>query len=251
MCWQKSLRVEALLQTLQAKRFYFSMNIQMYFYQNPHSELLLTEIFESWSFITNWRPVHIYFIILFQFMLWRLFNIIILSCSVTEGLFTWILSSSCCNSCYEGFSTSWSCPVQSLKACSHLFHHLVSVHVMKAFQHHDLVLYSYWRPVHIHFIIILMQFMLSRQIKSWSCPVQSLKACLHLFLSSSCCSSCYEGFSTSWSCHVQALKACSHLSYHHLVAGHVMKVLQNHDLVLYSHWRPDHIKINVPLHKRS
>jgi hypothetical protein len=56
MCWQRSLRVEALLQTLQAK-----MNIQMCFikihklksskYEWPLD--VLKEIFESWSSIAN------------------------------------------------------------------------------------------------------------------------------------------------------------------------------------------------------
>ena len=70
MCWQRSLRVEALLQTLQAKRFYFSMNIQMCFIKiNKVNSLnyewsldVLTEIFESWSFIANTKDQKVLFL---------------------------------------------------------------------------------------------------------------------------------------------------------------------------------------------
>ena len=59
--WQRSLRVEALLQILQPKKFYPWMNIQMCFikirkakssrYEWPLD--VLTDIFESWSFIAK------------------------------------------------------------------------------------------------------------------------------------------------------------------------------------------------------
>ena len=173
MCWQKSLRVEALLQTLQ------------------------------WIFKCIFIKIHI------VNSCWRR-SLRVEALLQTEGLFTSI-SSSCFSSCYEGFSTSWSRPVQLLKACSHPFyHHLDAVHVIKANQVMILsctVIEGLFTSI---FIIILLQFMLWRLFNIMILSCTGTEGMFTSILSSSCSRSCYEGFTKSWSCLVQSLKAWSH-----------------------------------------